>query len=60
MLIFTRKIADLLIFRTSTGKGTEIVILDTKGNQVKIGTEAADDIPVIREELLEHILDAVQ
>ncbi|MCK4827444.1 carbon storage regulator [bacterium] len=55
MLVLTRKIGESIIIQTSTGEEIEIVLLSTKGNQAQIGTEAADDISVHREEVLERM-----
>jgi len=55
MLVLTRKIGESLIIQTSTGEEIEIVVLNTKGNQVKIGTEAGSDVTVLREEVLQRI-----
>ena len=59
MLVLTRKIGESLIIQTSTGEEIEIIVLDIKGNQVKIGTEAASDVSVYREEVLERMCCAV-
>ena len=58
MLILTRKIGESLIIQTSTGEEIEIVVLSIKGKQVKIGTEAASDVTVLREEILARQLSA--
>jgi len=55
MLVLTRKIGESIIIQTSTGEEIEVVLLGTKGNQAQIGTEAASDVTVIREELLEQL-----
>jgi len=59
MLVLTRKIGESLIIQTSTGEEIEIIMLDIKGNQAKIGTEAASDVSVYREEVLERMCRAV-
>ena len=55
MLVLTRKIGESLIIQTSTGEEIEIVLLSIKGNQAQIGTEAASDVTVLREEVLERV-----
>lgn len=51
MLVLTRKIGESLIIQTSTGEEIEIILLEIKGNQARIGTLAAKDILVLRDEL---------
>jgi carbon storage regulator len=50
MLILTRRIGETLII----GKDGEIkvTVMGTKGNQVRIGVQAPDDVPINREETL--------
>ena len=48
MLILTRRIGEKLII----GDDTEIAVLDIKGNQVRIGITAPQDVLILREELL--------
>lgn len=57
MLIVTRRIGESLVI----GELGEIVvtILQTKGNQVRIGIDAPKDIPVHREEIYLRILREV-
>ena len=55
MLVLTRRIGESLIIRTSTGEEIEVVVLGTNGKQVKLGTEAASDVTVLREEVLEEL-----
>jgi len=55
MLVLTRKIGESIIIKTSTGEEIEVVVLDTNGKQVRLGTEAASDVTVLREELLERM-----
>jgi len=49
--------ADLRCCRTElpTEELIEVVVLSTKGNQVKLGTDAPKHLPVVREELLEGL-----
>ncbi|MAX51809.1 MAG: carbon storage regulator [Methylophaga sp.] len=48
MLILTRRIGESLII----DEDTVVTVLGTKGNQVRIGIDAPDDVNIIREELL--------
>jgi len=53
MLILTRRPGETLIIETPAGERIEVTVLEVKGNQVKIGTDAPDNIAIVREELLE-------
>ena len=54
MLVLTRKTGQKLII----GDNIEIIILDTKGDSVKIGIIAPKSITVYREEIFEEIKKA--
>ena len=51
MLILTRKQSESVII----GDDIKITILGTKGQDVKIGIEAPDDVEVWREELYDRL-----
>ena len=53
MLILTRRPGESIIIETPAGELIQVTVLGVKGNQVRIGTEAPDDISIVREELLE-------
>ena len=53
MLILTRRVGESIIIELPTGEQIKVVVLGTKGNQVRIGTDAPDNIQIMREELLE-------
>ena len=53
MLILTRRIGETIIIELPTGEQIEVTVLGVKGNQVRIGTQAPDNISIVREELLE-------
>ena len=53
MLIVTRHPSEPLVIELPTRELIEVVVLSGKGNQVKLGTDAPDEILVLREELLE-------
>jgi len=53
MLILTRRPGETLIIKLPTGEQITVTVLQVKGNQVRVGTDAPDDIAIVREELLE-------
>ena len=53
MLILTRRPGEALIIETPAGELIEIIVLEVRGNQVRLGTDAPDDIAIVREELNE-------
>jgi len=55
MLILTRRPGETLIIETPAGERIQVTVLGIKGNQVRIGTDAPDDIAIVREELLEGL-----
>ena len=55
MLILTRRPGETLIIELPTGEQIQVTVLQVKGNQVRIGTAAPDDISIVREELLERL-----
>ena len=44
VLILTRRLGESIIIETPAGERIQINVLGIKGNQVRIGTEAPDDI----------------
>ena len=56
MLALSRKIGESIIIDNDT----EIVILDVKGDQVKLGISAPKDVPVYRKEVYMQIQEANQ
>lgn len=50
MLILTRRVLESLLI----GDDVVVKVLGVKGNQVRIGIEAPEDVIVVREELLER------
>lgn len=48
MLILTRRSGESFVI----GKDTVVGVLGVKGNQVRIGVHAPDDVKILREELL--------
>jgi len=57
MLVLSRKIGESLVIQTATGEEIEVIVLEIKGNQARLGTEAEKSISVFREEVLERIYD---
>jgi len=55
MLILTRRPGENLVIETPDGQRIEVTVLGIKGKQVRIGTDAPDDIAIVREELLEKV-----
>jgi len=53
MLILTRRVGETIIIEMPTGEQIQVAVLGVKGNQVRLGTDAPDDIQIMREELLE-------
>lgn len=51
MLILTRKMGESLL----VGDDVEITVLSIRGNQVKLGVKAPQDISVHRQEIYERI-----
>ena len=51
MLILTRKPEESIVI----GDDTEITVLSVRGNQVRIGIKAPDEVPVHREEIYHRI-----
>jgi carbon storage regulator len=55
MLILTRRPGESIIIETPAGEQIQVTVLGVKGNQVRIGTDAPDDVQILREELLERL-----
>lgn len=51
MLILTRRAGEVIIIDNDI----ELHILEVKGNQVRLGTEAPEDVSVNREEIYQRI-----
>ena len=55
MLILTRKVNQAVY----TSNGVKVVLLGVERGRARIGIEAPDGVHIVREELLENLLDAV-
>jgi len=53
MLILTHRPSETLIIKTPSGERITVTVMEVKGNQVRIGTNAPADISIVQEELLE-------
>lgn len=51
MLVLTRKVGELV----AIGKAIELKIISIKGNRVRIGLNAPDDVPILRLELIDAV-----
>jgi carbon storage regulator len=49
MLVLTRGPGEAIIIELPTGELIEVTVLGVKGNQVRVGTGAPEDILVLRE-----------
>jgi carbon storage regulator len=56
MLILTRRVGESIVIELPTGDPIKVTVLGVKGNQVRIGTGAPDDIKILREELCESVM----
>lgn len=53
MLVLTRKVQQSIVI----GDGIEIVVLEVRGEQVRLGIRAPKDVVVHRKEVYEQIVD---
>ena len=51
MLILTRRVGEALVIELPTGEQIRVTVTGMSGNQVRLGTEAPQEIKVSREEL---------
>jgi len=51
MLILTRRVGESLVI----GDSIKVTVISAHGNQVKIGVDAPNDVPVHREEIYKRI-----
>ena len=55
MLVLTRYPGESIIIELTTGERITVTVLSNTSNQVRIGTDAPDNIAIVREELLEKL-----
>jgi carbon storage regulator len=53
MLVLTRKVHQSIVI----GEGIEVVVLEVRGEQVRIGIRAPKDVAVHRKEIYDQILE---
>lgn len=51
MLVLTRKVNQSIVI----GEGIEVVVLEVRGEQVRLGIKAPDDVKVYRKEIFDLI-----
>ena len=51
MLILTRKVGETIVINDNI----RVTVLSVKGNQIRLGVEAPEDVPVHRQEIHERI-----
>ena len=56
MLILTRRVGETLMI----GDDIEVTVLAVKGNQVRIGIDAPQEVPVHREEVYQRIREELE
>jgi len=55
MLILTRRASEAIVIELPTGETIKVAVLSVKPNLVRIGTDAPDDIKIVKAELLEAL-----
>ena len=55
MLILTRRANEAIVIELPTGETIKVAVLSVKPNLVRIGTDAPDDIKIVKAELLEGL-----
>jgi len=55
MLILTRRASEAIVIELPTGETIKVAVLSVKPNLVRIGTDAPDDINIVKAELLEDL-----
>ena len=52
MLILSRRIGETLILELPTGEQIDVVLLEVKGSQGRLGIDAPPEVHIVREELV--------
>ena len=55
MVIFTRRASQALIIELPTGEIIKVAVLSVSPNEVRIATDAPDDINIVKEEMLQSM-----
>jgi len=58
MLILTRRKDEAIVIRNRFGAEIRLLVVDVRGNKVRLGIEAPADVSVIREEISKRESDA--
>ena len=57
MLILTRRKDEAIVIRDRFGAEIRLLVVDVRGNKVRLGIEAPADVSVIREEISKRIVE---
>ncbi|MGD8853300.1 MAG: carbon storage regulator [Gammaproteobacteria bacterium] len=52
MLVVTRRPGESVVIELPTGERIGVAVLAVKGNQVRLGTDGPEHLPVVRSELV--------
>jgi carbon storage regulator len=54
MLVLSRRRDEAIIIRHRSGKEIRLVVVDVRGNKVRLGIEAPPEVSIVREEILKQ------
>jgi carbon storage regulator len=54
MLVLARKVDEKIVCKTLSGQEVEIMVVSIRGNQVRLGINAPNDIKITREDPVRH------
>jgi carbon storage regulator len=60
MLVLTRRRDEAIVIRNRFGTEIRLLVVDVKGNKVRLGIEAPADVNIAREEVRPRELTAVE
>lgn len=60
MLVLTRRRDEAIVIRNRFGTEIRLLVVDVKGNKVRLGIEAPADVNIVREEVRPRELTAVE
>ena len=52
MLVLSRHIGETVVLELPTGETIDVVVLEVKGSQGRLGIDAPPEVHIVREELL--------